>query len=399
MRVIFYLSAFLSFLAMKSQGQIVITLANASFEQDAPGCGTMPAGWVNRNTHNLPQSGVQPGCDGVDAQAYDGKQYISLKSYNGLANDRIGQRLPANLRLEKGSTYSFSLYLAYSETMFMTDAASHPVSLGNPALLRILGYNTRLNRQELLYETPIVDHLDWEAYDLTVMPKQHDYDELDFEVWVRPSQDHPVNGNVLIDSISAIHRVKAYRDRILGAAIPLDNASFEDEPDCCKAPNGWYNCGPGAETPPDVQPGTYGVELAAYSGKTYLGLVVRDNNTQEAVGQHLEVALQPGKVYEMKCYLARSALLLSLSRISGEEVNYSPSACLRIWGGSADCDRKELLGETDAVTNTDWTAYMLYLQPKGTYDYLTLEAYYKAQEQFLYNGNLLIDDLSLYLSE
>ena len=147
-----YLTLFLTcilFYSLKSQGQDTIRLENSSFEADDPECGIMPEAWINRNVHNLPQSGVQPGCDGVNARAYHGDRFISLKTYSGRANDRIGQKLPEKALLEKGSTYTMSLYLAYSDEMTMPHPSGVDVSFSNPAFLQVIGYNTCL-----LYTSP-----------------------------------------------------------------------------------------------------------------------------------------------------------------------------------------------------------------------------------------------------
>ncbi|HRI59483.1 MAG TPA: hypothetical protein PK228_07160, partial [Saprospiraceae bacterium] len=71
----------------------------------------------------------------------------------------------------------------------------------------------------------------------------------------------------------------------------LSNPSFEDTPKTGEVPVGWYDCGAAMETPPDVQPGSFGVVSSPYDGNTYLGMVVRDNETWEAVGQQLQQLL------------------------------------------------------------------------------------------------------------
>jgi hypothetical protein len=80
--------------------------------------------------------------------------------------------------------------------------------------------------------------------------------------------------------------------------IRLTNPSFEDTGHS-RPPTGWKDCGsfmfPG-ESPPDVQPsGSWHVYKPATDGDTYLGMVVRENDTWEAVSQALSGALQKGK--------------------------------------------------------------------------------------------------------
>lgn len=183
------------------------------------------------------------------------------------------------------------------------------------------------------------------------------------------------------------------------STIRLQNPSFEDKIKCCDPPTGWYNCGPSDESPTDIQPGMFKVTLPAFDGDTYLSMVVRDNSTVEAIGQRLPEPLRIGSQYRLRVQLARSDIFLSLSRTTGDEANYSTPVMLRVWGGgNSSCDQKELLGQTPLITATRWLDYELVLEPQeADYTYLILEAYYstKTPKELHYNGNLLVDNLSL----
>lgn len=178
------------------------------------------------------------------------------------------------------------------------------------------------------------------------------------------------------------------------APIVLTNPSFEDLPKMGETPTGWYNCGKAGETPPDVQPGGWTVAKPANHGQTYLGLVVRDNETWEGVGQRLSRPLESGQCYEFSLDLCRAELYLSVSRVTGEDVNYAVPARVRIWGGMGYCDSRELLAETSIITNTRWLTYNFRFNPKGNYTYLMIEAYYKTPILFPTNGNVLVDNAS-----
>ncbi len=173
------------------------------------------------------------------------------------------------------------------------------------------------------------------------------------------------------------------------------NPSFEDLPKCCEAPTGWYNCGKQEESPPDIQPGSFQVTKTPSHGETYLGLVVRDNETWEAVGQRINRPLEINDCYEFTLDLCRAELYLSLSRTTGEEVNYATPAKIRIWGGTGYCDKREMLYETPLITTTRWLTYTFRISPKkGSYTYLMIEAYFKTPTLFPYNGNILVDNAS-----
>ncbi|MFK7933682.1 MAG: OmpA family protein [Saprospiraceae bacterium] len=179
--------------------------------------------------------------------------------------------------------------------------------------------------------------------------------------------------------------------------IELNNPSFEDMPRHSKAPRGWYDCGSPFESPPDVHPthdAAFNVNRAPFSGDTYLGLVVRDNDTNEAVGQRLKRPIEAGKCYEFSIALARSDSYISLSRKTSEEVNYTTPAKLRIYGGNNYCVKAEMLAESSLVKNTRWLVYNFRIEPQKTHKYIVLEAYYNTPALFLYNGHILVDSSS-----
>ncbi|MBI1226233.1 MAG: hypothetical protein GC192_13450 [Bacteroidetes bacterium] len=185
-------------------------------------------------------------------------------------------------------------------------------------------------------------------------------------------------------------------------AIYLENPSFEGVPseggNGNSLPKGWQDCGFPGETPPDVHPkpgiGAFQVTKEPMDGRTYLGLVTRENDTWEMVSQKLEAPLKIGGSYAFSIGLCRSEIYLSASRISNKEVNYAAPVKLRIWGGNKYCERKELLAESELITNKDWKRYNFIFTPSNDIKYIILEAFYKTPTPFPYNGNLLIDNAS-----
>jgi len=175
-----------------------------------------------------------------------------------------------------------------------------------------------------------------------------------------------------------------------------------------RGPRGWQDCGAFGETPPDVQPNPgiafgekpyFDVTLPAQDGPTYMGMVVRDNDTQESVSQRLSAPLEGGKCYEMSLYLARSETYLSQARSrddSGttEMVDFTQPIKIRIYGGNAYCQKSELLGETPLVENTNWKEYNLRFEPTTNHRFIVIQAFYKTPTLFPYNGNVLVDNLS-----
>lgn len=173
--------------------------------------------------------------------------------------------------------------------------------------------------------------------------------------------------------------------------IYLENPSFEDAPSVAHPPVGWYYCGQVGESPPDIHPGGFfGVERQAQDGVTFVGMVVRDNGTHEAIGQRLSSPLAAGQCYSFSIYAARSEIYQSVSRLTGAPTNYENPAALYIWGGFANCDRRELLARTSSILDNAWKQYTLSLHPAESYTHLLVEAYYSIPGP-PYNGNVLID--------
>jgi hypothetical protein len=170
-------------------------------------------------------------------------------------------------------------------------------------------------------------------------------------------------------------------------AIPLlsqvkfTNPSFESFPATGVAPSGWFACNPSST--PDVQPGQFAVSTAPMQGKTYLGLVCREDGTYEGVGQRLNTPLQSGYCYSFSLFLARSS----------EYQGYNQTALIRIWGATNSCDKKELLWTSPAISHYEWKSYQVAFSPLSTYSDLILEVYYLSA-QSSYRGNILIDNLS-----
>ncbi len=175
----------------------------------------------------------------------------------------------------------------------------------------------------------------------------------------------------------------------------LKNPSFEqDKPNAGQTPTGWLNLGASSETPSDIQPGAFEVEMKAQDGKVYVGLTVRDNNTWEGIGQRLNGWLQKDSTYTLSVWLARSPVLMSTSKATNLPSNYNSPTVLKIWGINSISNQEELLAESEAIGHSKWTLYTFTLKPLvANFDEIDLMAYYaRGFEQK--NGNLLIDNCS-----
>lgn len=194
--------------------------------------------------------------------------------------------------------------------------------------------------------------------------------------------------------------------------ISLRNPSFEDTPRkggyyqnaAQRQKNnikGWYDCGIinfNLETAPDIHPSDYWSNTKQPSdGRTYLGMVTRDNDSWESVSQELPTPLKAGQCYSFSIELSKSERYISGSRLNAEDkpkYNYTTPSVLRMWGGYGYCGTAELLAESVPVKNSEWKTYTFKLSPKANYKYITFEAFYKVPVVFPYNGHILVDNCS-----
>jgi outer membrane protein OmpA-like peptidoglycan-associated protein len=178
--------------------------------------------------------------------------------------------------------------------------------------------------------------------------------------------------------------------------FPLVNPSFEGAPKNGMAPTGWIDCGFAGQTPVDIQPGFFKVDAKAKVGNTYLGMVVRDNDTYERVAQRLTFIMNAGDTYKFGAYLATSSTYLSMETIdpTAKPNNHKTPCKLRIWGGNSYCNKEELLSETQLIAHNDWRLYNFSMIPNSNYTFIILEAFYKTPVLNPYNGNILLDGMT-----
>ena len=193
-------------------------------------------------------------------------------------------------------------------------------------------------------------------------------------------------------------------------SITLQNPSFEETPGPATVPRAWIYRGFPNETPPDILPfransyypdtiggqlvftaskWNYGVSLPAYAGKTYLGMVTRDNKTWESLSQLLSPSLYPDTCYRFTLYLASSPHYHSISRSNGQPTNYNTPTRLAVSSLSQTGEIIELLGVTSLVDHPNWLPYTLILHPKKEVEQIQLSAWH--QTNTVASGNLLID--------
>lgn len=168
---------------------------------------------------------------------------------------------------------------------------------------------------------------------------------------------------------------------LLTAQAYIKNASFEGKAQDATVPAGWFPCEAG--TTPDILPGPWGVYEEAAEGDTYVGLITREDGTWESIGQRLSATLNPKECYTFTLDIAHSRTY----------AGYNNPLRLRIWGGTAKCEKGQLLLETGFIREPEWEAHEVQFVPKKPINYILIEAFYK-DGRFSYRGNILIDNFS-----
>lgn len=166
------------------------------------------------------------------------------------------------------------------------------------------------------------------------------------------------------------------------AQIRLENPSFEGIPKDATTPDGWDACG--LYSTPDILPGHWGVNREPKDGKSFMGLITREDNTWEYIGQRLNSDITANECYTFHCNIARSPTY----------AGYNQPIKLKIWAGSSSCEKEQLLAQTEPVTHYDWKTYDFLFFPKKNYQFIIVEAYYVEGTVIPYRGNLIIDNCS-----
>ena len=222
--------------------------------------------------------------------------------------------------------------------------------------------------------------------------------------------------NIIASAVLLFFSIWSFEPYAQARVIPIQNPSFEGNPTQGGVEGnfqlrGWWDCGFKMETPPDIQAGSktafFDVLQEPFDGETYLGMVVRANNTYERISQKLLIPMISGQCYRFSIYLSRSSQYKA--QLSGYIDNpekfkhianqadsklrfdFVNPCVLRIWGGSGYCVQKELLAESVEVINKEWMLYEFHFKPRFDHTYFELEVYYKTPIITAYNGNILLD--------
>ena len=163
--------------------------------------------------------------------------------------------------------------------------------------------------------------------------------------------------------------------------ILLNNASFEDEPSDATTPHGWFVASP--MTTPDILPGYWGVYLDAEEGETYIGLITRQDDSFESIGQRTSAVMNADLCYSFNLDLAHSRTY----------AGFNNAIKLRIWIGSSKKKKEQMIFESKKIEHSEWRNYKVNFTPKSNAQYFFIEAYNDNPSK-PQKSNILIDNIS-----
>jgi gliding motility-associated-like protein len=172
-------------------------IENASFEGPLA-TSAAPPGWTDCNLHST--ADTQPGSWLVDKAPSDGSSYTSLvtRGRNNTFNDGFTEAVSTQLleTFQPGGCYRLTLDLAF----FGNFDGGWPDSQGTwgPAKLKVWASTGACTKNQLLWESDVISHQDWQSYTVGFTTDQA-YSHLILEAGYTGSDIH--NGNILIDNL------------------------------------------------------------------------------------------------------------------------------------------------------------------------------------------------------
>jgi hypothetical protein len=146
----------------------------------------MPIGWLACKAMTTPD--ILPGVWGIYQEASDGDTYVGLITRANGTWESITQRLERTI--ETDDCYVFGLDLARGATYS---------GYSSPLKIRIWGSTDRCNTDQLLYESPLIEHTAWKSYQIEFTAEQP-IRYIIFEAFHKESRFR-YNGNILLDNL------------------------------------------------------------------------------------------------------------------------------------------------------------------------------------------------------
>ncbi|MTI33547.1 gliding motility-associated C-terminal domain-containing protein [Xanthovirga aplysinae] len=194
----YFLAILALFISLLSFGQ---TVENPSFEGQRSSSSS-PPGWYPCNEYSTPDT--QPGSWNISRAPSDGGSFISMvtRGNNGQPNDYFTEAIATRLNssFEKNVCYNISIDMAHDPNFDGRGGWDPPpFFLWEPVKLKVWLSNSQCQKTKLVYESPLVDHTDWKAYNFNFSVEE-DYNTLILEANYASNTHY--NGSILLDNLS-----------------------------------------------------------------------------------------------------------------------------------------------------------------------------------------------------
>ncbi|MGK0389046.1 MAG: hypothetical protein ACI94Y_001780 [Maribacter sp.] len=174
--------------------------------------------------------------------------------------------------------------------------------------------------------------------------------------------------------------------------INIENPSYEGLPKHSTIAEGWDYCGFEGESPPDIQPGTFGVNNPPKDGNSYAGMVTRSNNTFENLKINLLEPTKKGQCYEWVFFMSQSKDYKSISRLTLENEMFVSPVNIIIYGVDKDgCENSETLARYDNIyQQEEWAKIKVRFKTEEVYESIMISVQSKNSNRPK-NGHILLD--------
>lgn len=135
---------------------------------------------------------------------------------------------------------------------------------------------------------------------------------------------------------------------------------------------------------PDIQPGNWEVVKKPFEGRSFVGLIIREDGSKEGVYQELKQSLKGGQCYYLSLALARDPVY----------AGFNLPIALRISGRNGLGGKIVELAMSPLITHTQWQVYTLEFTPRSDIDQFILQASPGPGISIAYRGNILVDGIS-----
>lgn len=173
---------------ISSQLSAQIHLNNPSFE-DTPSDATTPMGWFECEEFTTPD--ILPGYWGVYNEASEGETFVGMITRDNGTYESIGQRTSKTMK--QGICHTFRIDLAHSKSYS---------GFNEPIKLRIWVADEKCGTQQMVFESPFIEDIDWKNFKVEFIPEK-DVRYILIEAFYKEGW-FKRKGNILIDNMTAI---------------------------------------------------------------------------------------------------------------------------------------------------------------------------------------------------